>query len=605
MTTYTLFGQAAPGGTVTSGAGNAGTNGLHFTVSQSCTLQGIWHYSPSGSTQLPSSVGLYTTTASPSTGTLVTSNTATWLTGPGGSAASAGSGWVYAALTSPPSLMPGVDYMASQWRNDNVNEWFCYYPVTWPVTSGPLTAPDDVSTGQGWYNTGTPTAMTFPASRSPGINWGMDVQVSVVSLTDAPVTSESGAATAGVFNTVTSFSPAAGAMVLVRVVNLFATSTSPAATFSVRDSHGNAYASPVQGQNGYNVAGAGIFYYIYPSAPGATTLTITSSNTTTALELLVSPTVITGQASGPIGPNVINTSTSGTTTALTPSLVTTQAGSLVYLAGGVTSGSTMTAAANTSTVATYSGYNNAATGISSGATTTPGSTMFGWSISPTSTYGGDLVAVEVLPAGTGGASGASIPAPAAVNVAAFAFTPPAAAPTGPLPPPTPRDWVAQYNPSYLDLNTCIRDTFNFLAGPPRLRVAANAAQGGLTAQSWTVIQLQSVIEDTYSGWTGGSGNFYTAKVPGWYGITYSARVAIPAGNTGAAGLRFSIGGIVIGPFEYDSNEAGVSPWGFDCYDEVYLHAGDTVTPTFIHQYASAVSTATDFPSSLEIVWLSL
>ena len=115
MTTSTLFGQANPG-SVTSGAGNAGTNGLHFTVSASCQLDGIWHYSPSPSTQLPTSIGLYTTQASPATGTLVTSQAASW-------SGAAGSGWVFAAFTSPPSLTSGVNYMAAKFRNDATNEW--------------------------------------------------------------------------------------------------------------------------------------------------------------------------------------------------------------------------------------------------------------------------------------------------------------------------------------------------------------------------------------------------------------------------------------------------------------------------------------------------
>ena len=175
MTTYTLFSQAAESGTV-SGAGNGGTNGVHFTVSAACTLQGAWHYSPSGQTQLPVTIALYTTQASPATGTLVTSNTATWLTGPGGSAASAGSGWCYAAFTSPPSLSSGTNYMAVQFRNDAVNGWFAYTdPYTFPASSGIITAPDDVSTGQGWYNTGT--ALAFPSSQDAGTNWWLDVQV--------------------------------------------------------------------------------------------------------------------------------------------------------------------------------------------------------------------------------------------------------------------------------------------------------------------------------------------------------------------------------------------------------------------------------------------
>lgn len=173
MTTYTLFGQANPGAT-TSGAGNNGTNGLHFTVSSACQLDGIWHYSPAGATQLPSSIGLYTITTLGTSGTLVHSETASW-------SGAAGSGWVFAAFASPPSLSSGTNYMAAQFRNDATNRWFDFYGVTWPVASGILTAPKDKSTSalsQGWYNTGT--AMAFPTSQSgtAGSNFGMDVQVS-------------------------------------------------------------------------------------------------------------------------------------------------------------------------------------------------------------------------------------------------------------------------------------------------------------------------------------------------------------------------------------------------------------------------------------------
>jgi hypothetical protein len=181
VTTYTLFGQAGPG-SVTSGTGNNGTNGLHFTVSQACTLQGVWHYSPGTSTQLPTSIGLYTVTSLGTSGTLVTSNTASW-------SGAAGSGWVFASFTSPPALSPGTNYMATQFRNDAASEWFVFYTVTWPVASGILTAPKDESTSalsQGWYNVGT--SMAFPTTQSgtAGSNFGMDVQVATGGAQDLP-----------------------------------------------------------------------------------------------------------------------------------------------------------------------------------------------------------------------------------------------------------------------------------------------------------------------------------------------------------------------------------------------------------------------------------
>lgn len=177
MAVYTLFGQAAPGGTINAGTGNNGTNGLHVHVSAPSVMQGIWHWSSASDTQLPTSVGLYVITTLGTSGTLVTSNTATW-------SGAAGSGWVYAAFTAPPALSPGTEYMAVKFRNDAVNRWFSYYSVTWPVSSGILTAPMDEATSatsQGWYNIGTSMAFPTTQTSTAGSNFGMDVSVSTLS----------------------------------------------------------------------------------------------------------------------------------------------------------------------------------------------------------------------------------------------------------------------------------------------------------------------------------------------------------------------------------------------------------------------------------------
>jgi hypothetical protein len=172
MSSYSIFNRAAPATTPTSAAGANGTNGLHFTVSQACNLIGLWHYSPSGCTQLPTSIGLATTTSTGTTSTIVTGDTNT---SPSWSGA-AGSGWVYAKYTSPIALAVATDYMALRFRNDATNEWFVYSSgVTWPLTAGIITVPNDTTPGQGWYNTGT--ALTAPTTQDSGFNWWMDILV--------------------------------------------------------------------------------------------------------------------------------------------------------------------------------------------------------------------------------------------------------------------------------------------------------------------------------------------------------------------------------------------------------------------------------------------
>jgi hypothetical protein len=176
MTTYTLFGQPTESGTTQEGV--AGTNGLHFTVSSASTFNGVWHYSPTGQTALPSEIGLYSiSTANPATGTytLLSSNSSPSWSG------AAASGWVYAALTSGVALTSGTNYMATQFR-DATTEWFVYTTgYTWPVTSGIITAPKDEGNGQGWYNTTTTTSMAAPTSQDAGYNWWIDVSISVTS----------------------------------------------------------------------------------------------------------------------------------------------------------------------------------------------------------------------------------------------------------------------------------------------------------------------------------------------------------------------------------------------------------------------------------------
>src|SRR5215472_3229671 len=111
-----------------------------------------------------------------------------------------------------------------------------------------------------------------------------------------------------------------------------------------------------------------------------------------------------------------------------------------------------------------------------------------------------------------------------------------------LSPPVPQNWVANFNPQPADFNTYIRDAFNFLAGPPRLRVTANATQSGIANNTWTDIVFQSADEDNYSGWTSGSTNHYTAQVSGVYGITLRVCAATATGTTGILGLQYQVNG---------------------------------------------------------------
>jgi hypothetical protein len=173
-----------------------------------------------------------------------------------------------------------------------------------------------------------------------------------------------------------------------------------------------------------------------------------------------------------------------------------------------------------------------------------------------------------------------------------------------LNPPEAKDWLAAYSPQVTDFNTYIRDTFDFLASPPAFRAVATVGTS-VPSNLWTGIEVDSVLEDTYSGWQspGSGANNYQAQVPGWYAITWTVFAPVPSGSVAKAGLQFDVAGVTAGPFDLSQSEGGsFSPWGWDCYDEIHLSTGDSVQPFFNQLTAGTISTVAG--SSLEIVWIS-
>jgi hypothetical protein len=154
------------------------TLGTEFSLSQACTLDAIWFYSPAGVTQLPTECGIWNA----GTTSLVagTDNASPSWSG------AAGSGWVSCSYAPGTILQPAVNYKVAVFNG-------AASPVTWNaatalywstgpgsagITSGPLAAPDTgaaTSPGQSTYNAGTP--FTFPATNAGPYNYWVDVQV--------------------------------------------------------------------------------------------------------------------------------------------------------------------------------------------------------------------------------------------------------------------------------------------------------------------------------------------------------------------------------------------------------------------------------------------
>src|SRR6266704_4156222 len=88
----------------------------------------------------------------------------------------------------------------------------------------------------------------------------------------------------------------------------------------------------------------------------------------------------------------------------------------------------------------------------------------------------------------------------------------------PLSPPDPVVWQAAQSPQAADFNTQVRDAINFTCAKTVFAAKQTIAQS-IANNNIGVLTLDSVTEDTYSGWTSGASNKYTAQADGLYLVT--------------------------------------------------------------------------------------
>jgi Domain of unknown function (DUF4082) len=161
------------------------TLGMEFSLTEACTLEKIWHYSPPSATLLPSRCGIWDVTSQTEVSGTDNSSPA-WLL-PGGGAASAGTGWVYCDYsTVGVTLNASQNYKVSTFANAGSSVWFAALANYWTASgeglggfsNGPLSIPDSAhatSPGQNTWHTGT--TWTYPAtSTNPESDW-IDVEV--------------------------------------------------------------------------------------------------------------------------------------------------------------------------------------------------------------------------------------------------------------------------------------------------------------------------------------------------------------------------------------------------------------------------------------------
>lgn len=161
------------------------TLAMQFSLSASCTLDKIWHYSPVGSVVLPSRCGIWN--VSTTTEVAGTDNSSPAWKDPSGATAAAGDGWVYCDYSSSGvTLSSGVNYKVSTFYGaSTTNKWLAVTTGYWTTggpgvsgfTMGPLSVPNSAgaSPGQDSWNNGS--TWVYPGtSTSPENDW-IDVEV--------------------------------------------------------------------------------------------------------------------------------------------------------------------------------------------------------------------------------------------------------------------------------------------------------------------------------------------------------------------------------------------------------------------------------------------
>lgn len=166
MTVYSIWGQAAPSPSPSSGSSGGGrTYSTIFTLSSSGSLTGIWYYSFSADGSLPTACGVFDV----ATKTLVASNTSPSWSG------ALGSGWVKCTFDGSVTLDNRADGYAVSIQYPLATKGF--NNVTFPITSGIITAP----TADTYGTTNAPLAgastLTYPNTSGGGLNWFADVEV--------------------------------------------------------------------------------------------------------------------------------------------------------------------------------------------------------------------------------------------------------------------------------------------------------------------------------------------------------------------------------------------------------------------------------------------
>lgn len=180
----------------------------------------------------------------------------------------------------------------------------------------------------------------------------------------------------------------------------------------------------------------------------------------------------------------------------------------------------------------------------------------------------------------------------------------------PQPVPAVPQVPAGWKPVQADLDLWVTDSFSFLSQPANFRAQRAAAQS-LTGGGYSLLQLDTVLEDPYSGWSATA----TATQPawswlcpagcgGWYEATLSAFTASQGSGTANVVLAaLALNGIL---WQYGADDWAVAsaPSGSSGPVQVPLLPGDYVQAwVFATASVSTPTTAGELPA-MELAWVS-
>lgn len=175
--------------------------------------------------------------------------------------------------------------------------------------------------------------------------------------------------------------------------------------------------------------------------------------------------------------------------------------------------------------------------------------------------------------------------------------------TAPTVPPVPQI-PAGYGPQQADLTLWVTTPFSYLASPTVFRAQLQGGQP-LSAATLTLLQLDTILEDPWSGWSGSPTWAWTcpANCQGWYEVT----LTLLTGNQGASNAQVQPD-LYLNGARYAAPSAG---WAVNGHGAgscgslmVPLQAGDQLQMYGFATDATSTPSTSGQYTSMEIAWFS-